>query len=102
VVNEAAACGLPLLVSYNAGCVETLVPGGNPTTGARFDPGDTEDIAARLRWVAALPEPERRALGDRATALVSNWGPDRFADGMIDALEIAGRARRRVPALKAG
>src|SRR5262249_7394953 len=26
VVNEAAACGLPLLVSDRAGCVETLVP----------------------------------------------------------------------------
>ncbi len=37
VVNEAAACGLALLVTDRAGCVDTLVPLGERTSGARFD-----------------------------------------------------------------
>ena len=33
VVNEAAACRLPLLISHRAGCSETLVPDPVGTTG---------------------------------------------------------------------
>ncbi len=39
VVNEAAACGLPLLVSDRAGCAETLVPEGEASTGGSLRPG---------------------------------------------------------------
>ena len=46
VVNEAAACGLPLLVSDRAGCVETLVPDPPGTTGRRFDPRDDDELTA--------------------------------------------------------
>jgi glycosyltransferase involved in cell wall biosynthesis len=89
VVNEAAACGLPLLVSDRAGCVDTLVPLGEPTTGARFDPIREEEITARLRWMAGLSDPERRAMGRRAAERVSEWGPDRFAQGILEALVLA-------------
>ena len=41
VVNEAAASGLPLLVSSRAGCAATLVPEPEGTTGGRFDPLDS-------------------------------------------------------------
>src|SRR5690606_36321278 len=46
VVNEAAACGLPLLVSDHAGCAGTLVPDPPGQTGWRFDPTDVEEIAS--------------------------------------------------------
>jgi 1,2-diacylglycerol 3-alpha-glucosyltransferase len=92
VVNEAAACGLPLLVSERAGCVDTVSPEGGPATGARFDPSNVDAITERLRWVAALPEEKRRDLGRSAAELVSRWGPDRFARGMIEAVEIAERS----------
>ncbi len=52
VVNEAAASGLPLLVSNRAGCSATLVPDPEGTTGARFDPMDVEGIAAKMSWIA--------------------------------------------------
>lgn len=89
VVNEAAACGLPLLVSGRAGCAETLVPEDGPTTGARFDPRDVDDLASKLGWIAGMPEAERRALGDRALEVVSAWGPERFALGTLEAVEKA-------------
>ena len=86
VVNEAAACSLPLLVSDRAGCVETLIPDPpHPPTGRRFDGRTTSETTAALAWMAGLPEPERKAMGDRASKVVAEWGPDRFAEAVVEA-----------------
>jgi 1,2-diacylglycerol 3-alpha-glucosyltransferase len=95
VVNEAAACGLPLLVSSRAGCAPTLVPESNDTTGGRFDPQDVEAMSSRLAWMATCSDNERRAMGLRAAETVSHWGPDRFARGALEALEFARVAPQR-------
>jgi 1,2-diacylglycerol 3-alpha-glucosyltransferase len=97
VVNEAAACGLPLIVSDRAGCSETLVPRTINTSGCRFDPFDEFELTANLAWMAALGDDERQALGRRAASIVGEWGPDRFARGTLEALELAGEAARRQP-----
>lgn len=89
VVNEAAACGLPLLVSDRAGCVDTLVPHPPGASGCRFDPADEDDLLENLAWVADLPDDERAALGRRAAEIVAEWGPDRFARGTLEALDLA-------------
>ena len=94
VVNEAASAGLPLLVSERAGCAATLVPEPEGTTGARFDPLDPEELTRKLTWLASLPQDERRAMGQRAADVVSQWGPDRFAQGMLEALDLASRSPR--------
>ena len=90
VVNEAAASGLPLLVSSRAGCAATLVPEPDGTTGSRFDPFDVEAITNKLAWMASpwLLE-DRRAMGQQAAETVSHWGPDRFAQGALEALDLA-------------
>jgi 1,2-diacylglycerol 3-alpha-glucosyltransferase len=93
VVNEAAACGLPLLVSDRAGCVETLVPDPDGTTGRRFDPRDEEAIADGLAWMAGLDEAERSNMGRRAAGVVADWGPGRFALGTVEALGLAAGGR---------
>ncbi len=95
VVNEAAASGLPLLVSDRAGCVETLVPDPDGTTGRRFDPRDPAELTAALAWMAHLPAADREAMGARAAAVVSEWGPERFAAGAITAIELARSVRLR-------
>jgi 1,2-diacylglycerol 3-alpha-glucosyltransferase len=98
VVNEAAAAGLPLLISSRAGCAATLVPEPEGTAGGRFDPLDLEEITTKLAWMAALSGEDRRAMGQRAAQVVSSWGPDRFARGAMEALEYARAPRkRRVP-----
>ena len=86
VANEAAACSLPLLISDRAGCVETLVPDPPGTTGRRFAPTSVSEIAESLTWIASQAESERRAMGRRAADIVDEWGPARFARGMIEAL----------------
>jgi 1,2-diacylglycerol 3-alpha-glucosyltransferase len=95
VVNEAATCGLPLLVSDRAGCVETLVPLGESTTGERFDPRSVGEITACLRSISGLSRAGRERLGNRAAAIVSEWGPDRFASGALEALDLAEPAASR-------
>jgi glycosyltransferase involved in cell wall biosynthesis len=106
VVNEAAACGLPLLVSERAGCVDSLVPPSAPPSGMRFDPRSLDEITVALRWISGIGESERQALGRRAADLVAEWGPDRFAAGAALALDHALSAppagpmrRRRVSSL---
>ena len=89
VVNEAAACGLPLLISRRAGCAATLVPEPPGTTGWRFDPDSIGEMADALIRMAALDEAAREPMGRRATEVVGRWGPERFASGMIEALELA-------------
>jgi 1,2-diacylglycerol 3-alpha-glucosyltransferase len=95
VVNEAAACGLPLIVSDRAGCVETFVPRSTTTSGCRFDPFDEFELTANLAWMASLADDERRALGQRAASIVGEWGPERFAHGTLEALEMAADVGRR-------
>ncbi len=95
VVNEAAASGLPLLVSARAGCATTLVPEPEGTTGGRFDPLDLDEMTTKMAWMAALSPDDRRAMGRRAAEVVSRWGPDRFAHGVIAALGFALAKRGR-------
>jgi glycosyltransferase involved in cell wall biosynthesis len=94
VVNEAAACGLPLLVSNRAGCAETLVPEPPGTTGWQFDPRDPAAISEALGRLAGLSAEERLAMGRRAAERVAAWGPDRFARGAAEALDMALDAER--------
>lgn len=93
VTNEAAACGLPLLVSDRAGCASTLVPEPG-STGWRFDPTDTLELARLLGRVARSSKEQRLEIGGRARAVAARWGPGRFAAGMLEAIEHAGLARK--------
>lgn len=89
VGNEAANAGVPLLISSRAGCVRTLVPDPRGTTGATFDPLDVDELADRLTWMATLPEKKRQDMGQTARYIISQWGPDRFAVGMLEAVALA-------------
>ncbi len=99
VANEAAASGLPLLISDRCGCAETLVPDPPGTTGWRFDPLDEEGLAQLLFRVATMPDSHHALLGRRAVEAVSDWGPERFAAGVIEAHALA---RLDVPETSSG
>ncbi len=98
VNNEAAACGLPLLVSERAGAALTLVPDPSGTTGRRFNPQDSNDLAGALSWMAGLSEADRQIMGRRAVEIVSQWGPERFCQGAIEALELASSLKSKAVA----
>lgn len=96
VVNEAMACGLPVIVSERCGCAPDLVKAGE--NGWTIDPFDEEELTAKLHKLASLPEPERALLGDASRRLIAHWGPSKFAEG----LHAAARKALASPVRKAG
>jgi glycosyltransferase involved in cell wall biosynthesis len=87
VVNEAMACGLPVIVSKRCGCAQDLVADG--VNGFAFDPHDVGALAGLLRRVATMTEAQRRAMGRAGRRRIARWGPGRFADGLMRAVDVA-------------
>src|SRR5262245_30086379 len=82
VVNEAMACGLPVVVSDLVGCAPDLVRPGE--TGMVFRARDPETLAAALRPL--LEEPALRArLGEGARRRVARYDVAATADGIAAA-----------------
>ena len=96
-VNEAMACGLPVVVSNRCGCHEDLVEtGGN---GFTFDPFTTDGLIQALKHMrdvrSAWP-----SMGAASREIVSRWGLDRFSTNLWRASVTAasgwtGRSRAR-------
>jgi glycosyltransferase involved in cell wall biosynthesis len=86
VVNEAMASGLPVLVSNRCGCARDLVREGK--NGFTFDPCNIDQLAELMLKISALNFP-LSALGNASRQIISNWSPDRFAQGLKDAVDMA-------------
>jgi len=94
VVNEAMACGLPVLVSDRCGCAPELVRDG--VNGFTFDPLDVEEMARHIARVSA-PDFPRAAFGEKSGEIVAEWSPERFARGLSQAIEAALKLSPVVP-----
>jgi glycosyltransferase involved in cell wall biosynthesis len=87
VINEAAAAGLPLIVSRPCGAAAELIEVG--ANGLLVDPMDTASIGHALAAIMRAPAGKRTAMGLRSRQIVAAWGPDRFADGLVRAVDAA-------------
>jgi glycosyltransferase involved in cell wall biosynthesis len=96
VINEAMASGLPILSSGNVGAAEALVQDG--VNGFSFDPEDVDELAGIMAQMAGMSEEKRVAMGMESERLVLEWGPERFAHGVQEAV----RAAMSAPAKCAG
>ncbi|HSI96770.1 MAG TPA: glycosyltransferase, partial [Gaiellaceae bacterium] len=88
VVNEAAACGLPLVLSDRVGAAHDLLRDGE--NGALVPVGDVHAAGEALRRLAE-DEGLRRAYGARSRELVAGWGYAPSVDAFVAAV------RRAVP-----
>jgi glycosyltransferase involved in cell wall biosynthesis len=86
VVNEAAACGLPLVLSDRVGAAPDLLEDGE--NGFLVAAGDIAAAAGALRRLAGDVE-ERCRLGDRSRELVQSWGYGPSVDGFLAAVRAA-------------
>jgi 1,2-diacylglycerol 3-alpha-glucosyltransferase len=93
VVNEAMACGLPVIVSDSCGCVIDLVEIGR--NGYVFSSEDVNGLASLLRHISS-EGCDREAMGRASRQIIDRWTPDAFADGLMKAAESA-LARSPVP-----
>ncbi|HSG14599.1 MAG TPA: glycosyltransferase, partial [Gaiellaceae bacterium] len=91
VVNEAAACGLPLVLSDRVGAAHDLLADGE--NGVLVPPGDVDAVAAALRRLAADPV-QRQAMGVRSRELARDWGYGPSVDGFLAAVREAVADRR--------
>lgn len=86
VVNEAMASGLPVIVSEGTGCVEDLVNGKG--SGLTFQPGDVDRLA-ELMLKMSSDATARAVMAKKAREVIAAWSPDRFAESMQEASEVA-------------
>ena len=92
VVNEAAASGLPLLVSDRCGCTPELVRDNvNGFTLNPFEPLHLLGAQATVDKLAKIAAPgfPRAAFAAASRQIVADWGPARFARGLADAIDLA-------------
>jgi glycosyltransferase involved in cell wall biosynthesis len=86
VVNEAAACGLPLVLSERVGAAHDLLRDGE--NGALVAAGDVSGAARALRELSADPELRRRQ-GSRSRELARDWGYGPSVEGFLEAVREA-------------
>lgn len=92
VVNEAAACGLPLVLSDRVGAAHDLLRDGE--NGALVPSGDVDAAARAFRALAADPE-LRRAQGARSREVARDWGYGPSVDGFVESVREAVAEPRR-------
>lgn len=80
VVNEALACGTPVVVSDAVGCAPDLVVEGK--TGAAYPVGDTLALADAIQRVLAKP-PDQRSIH----AIANAYSVAAAASGVLEAME---------------
>ena len=82
VVNEAMACGLPILVTSLAGCSASLVQDG--WNGYVVPPRDAERLSVGIE--ALLLNPELRCqMSARSAERIAHFSPEACADGLAAA-----------------
>jgi glycosyltransferase involved in cell wall biosynthesis len=86
VVNEAAACGLPLVLSDRVGAAHDLLRGGE--NGSLVASGDVDAAAKAIRALAA-DETLRHAQGARSLELARDWGYEPSVEGFLEAVREA-------------
>ena len=82
VVNEAMACGLPILLARNCGCAPELLEENR--NGWTFDPTQADALSERMTYLAhEISEQRRTALGAASRAIIADWPAQRFGAGLL-------------------
>lgn len=81
VVNEAMACGLPIIISKNCGCVVDLCKNGS--NGFAFDPTNPLELAD-LMYKISSGEVDLKSMSRVSREIISNYTPERWADIVVE------------------
>ena len=89
VVNEAMACGLPILLSRACGCAPELL--AENRNGWTFDPTRADELSERMTHLAHEISDARRAqLGAASREIIAQWPPSRFGAGLLECARAVG------------
>jgi 1,2-diacylglycerol 3-alpha-glucosyltransferase len=89
VVNEAMACGLPVILSRAAGCASDLVR--ESETGLLIPPRDVDALAKALMCVTDQPK-FRELMGSNARQHIVSYSPAAWSSAIAQAVETTGSA----------
>ncbi len=84
VVNEAMACGLPVILSRAAGCADDLVR--DAETGLLIPPRDVDALAIAMNTLAEQPE-FREVMGASAKEHIVSYSPEMWSVAIAQAVE---------------
>lgn len=90
VVNEAMACGLPLVLSSQVGAGFDLLQEGENLNGFSFKSESSEDLAQVLARMSELSISQLQAMGQASERLIAHWTPDESADNVVSCLSDTG------------
>lgn len=82
VVNEAMACGLPVIVSDRCGCAVELVDKSN---GWTFDPYNVNELSNCLAEATLRENSELKPMGIASLNKIASWSPHLFAASLNSA-----------------
>jgi 1,2-diacylglycerol 3-alpha-glucosyltransferase len=83
VVNEAMACGLPIVVSNAAGCANDLVEEGQ--NGLLIPPQDDSALAGAMEYLLTRRD-VRSAMASNSRQRIARYSPEEWANGVIRAV----------------
>ena len=89
VVQEAAACGLPLICSDACGAAEHLLRDG--LNGISFPAGDAEALADAMLLLSSLDRTTRSEFGARSHELSRQYTPERWVETLMRGVARMGR-----------
>jgi glycosyltransferase involved in cell wall biosynthesis len=90
VVNEAMACGLPVIVSQIAGCAADLVK--ENWDGLLVAPRDVAALTSAMRTLADQPE-LRTTMGANSMQHIAHYSPKEWSAGVARMVQAVGGAR---------
>ena len=93
VVNEAMASGLPVIVSKQCGCADSLVFNGE--NGFIFSPKNVVELASCMDKIINLSPEEMNTMKEKSIQIIKDWDIDRFSSGAMDAIDYALRNKRK-------
>jgi glycosyltransferase involved in cell wall biosynthesis len=88
VVNEAMACGLPILISEVAGCAADLVE--NEWNGFVIPPRDIDKWSSAMQAIATGPE-LRRTMSRNSESKIQRFSPGDWAAGLTEVQRLVER-----------
>lgn len=85
VINEAMACGCPIIASIQCGATNTLVDNG--INGFHFSCEDIDRLSELMIKIHNLSDTERKLMKEASRSIIANWGLNRFAISCCEAID---------------
>lgn len=85
VINEAMACGCPILASKQCGATSVLVKENE--NGFSFDCCDYEELARKMAELHNLGTEKQASMSRKSKEIIADWGLERFSGGVCDAID---------------